>query len=70
MIDARCVRRADLRDRLMSPAVKGSRIMASPMRMNTAAAASAMEMKREPSVSYFPGRVHASPSWLRKERVV
>lgn len=29
-------------DRLMSPALKGSKIMASPMRMRTAAAGSAM----------------------------
>lgn len=34
--------RGDGQDRLMSPAVKGSKIMASPMRMRTATADSAM----------------------------
>lgn len=37
-----CVFRSDGQDRLMSPAVKGSKIMASPMRMRTATADSAM----------------------------
>lgn len=47
----RCADSADCQDKIMSPAVKGSKIMASPMRMTTAAAASAMESDGEAVVS-------------------